>query len=373
MDKISSLYLHFPFCKHLCNYCDFYKHKLLDEEQILDFNKLLDQQFEYHEKYLSTNNLKLENLETLYLGGGTPSLWGSQGAEVLVNLLDKYKINLNLGCEMTLEVDPDTWSEESLHAWKKAGVNRFSIGSQAFHNKFIRIMDRSHNLGQVEKTLKYLSDIHANFSVDLMLGLPKSEDRNLAKELDKILEYNPNHLSLYILKTRKNYPLNAQLPSDDIIHDEYLFVSKYLRSNGFRHYEVSNFAKPGFESKHNLKYWNYKSVVGIGPNATGLLVYKNKAIRYQWKSQSIGLTEESISGESLLIEKLFLGIRYNGQFNLAKLFSYQSNEALNKCVSMWKKRKYISDNSHVENIRTLPLGYLMSDSMVDDVFREVEF
>lgn len=373
MDKITSLYLHFPFCKHLCNYCDFFKYKLGDENQVKDFNELLTKQFDYHLEYLAEKNYRISELETLYLGGGTPSLWGEKGAVVLKDLLKQNDISLSSKIEMTLEVDPDTWSEKSLEAWRGIGVNRFSVGSQAFSSKFLKIMDRTHDLGQVEKTLKFLRDIDSNFSVDLMLGLPSSHQRNLKEELDLLLGYKPKHLSLYILKTRANYVHKEKLPPDDFIHDEYLFVSEYLRGKGYNHYEVSNFSKPGFESKHNLKYWKYESVAGIGPNATGLLVGKDKATRYQWKSQSVGVTEEELFGDSLLIEKLFLGIRYQGDINLLDLFGKKQEQAVEKCISMWKERKYISIDSSPTCLRPLPLGYLMSDSMVDDIFREVEF
>ena len=367
MKIINSLYLHFPFCQHLCNYCDFYKHKLVEVQQIVDFEEQLSKQLEYHEQYLANNGFNIGELETLYLGGGTPSLWGKSGTNFFNYLLTNGKIKLASNCEFTLEVDPDAWSEEELDSWIELGVNRFSIGSQAFVDKFIGIMDRTHKLADVEKTIKYFSDRKLNFSVDLMLGLPSSEDRNLEEELTNLLEYKPNHISVYILKTRSNYPLNSQLPNDEQVRNEYLLTSKILKDNSYDHYEVSNFARDGFYSKHNRKYWDYQSVAGIGPNASGLLVKDDHAIRYQWKPKSIGVTEEIIADDSLLIEKLFLGLRSNSSFNLKALLGDKLDyEAL---LNQWTVSHYLLPGSTPTDLKLTPLGYLMCDSLIDDVFK----
>ncbi len=372
MKLISSLYIHFPFCRHLCNYCDFYKHKLDDASQIKEFEGLLSEQFDWHENYLEQKSFALGELESLYLGGGTPSLWGDAGIQFMQSLLKTGKIKLATDCEFTLEVDPDAWSEQEIDGWIHLGVNRFSIGSQAFSDKFIKTMDRTHKLADVEKTIKYFSERNLNHSVDLMLGLPYSEERKLEEELRNLLSYHPNHISVYILKTRKNYSLSEKLPDDDLVRNEYLVTSKLLTEAGYDHYEVSNFARDGFYSKHNLKYWAYESVAGIGPNATGLLVEDDKAIRYQWKSVSMGVQEEVVEGEALIIEKLFLGLRSKSHFNLLSLLP--GNESIfNRLCEQWKKQGYLAPEATIENLKLSPLGYLMCDSLIDDVFKQVKF
>ncbi len=368
MKSITSLYIHFPFCRHLCNYCDFYKRKLIDSKQIQGFQHQLDEQFAYHRHFLEKRGYRIEDLKTLYIGGGTPSLWGKSGAEYLKN-----KFIFTDSFEFTIEVDPDSWSEEEIELWLSIGVNRFSIGSQAFSEKFIKIMDRTHLKSDVEKTVKYFSDRKLNFSVDLMLGLPDSADRNITTEIDELLKYNPNHFSVYILKTRSNYPLNAKLPVDEKIREEYLLVSEHLRENGFDHYEVSNFARDGFYSKHNKKYWKYESVAGIGPNATGLLVGETTS-RYQWKSVSLGVETEDLSEEAVLIEKIFLGLRARNQFDLDTLFkNEEQRNAIDNLYEKWKKLGYLRASSKRNGIDLSPLGYLMCDSLIDDIFKYVKF
>lgn len=374
MNPITSLYIHFPFCQHLCNYCDFYKNKLEDIAQVVEFESLLMGQIEFQKKFLSKNGKNLEPLETLYIGGGTPSLWKNRGISFLKSLFLSGELVLAKGCEFTIEVDPDAWTEEELDGWLSIGVNRFSIGSQAFSNKYIKLMDRTHALEDVVKTVKYFHDRKLNFSVDLMLGLPSSEDRNIKEELDHLLSYNPNHLSVYILKARKNYPLARNLPIDEIIRDEYLNVSEILKERGYDHYEVSNFSRNSFKSKHNIKYWNYNSVAGLGPNATGLIVNKESAIRYQWKSTQVGMVEEVLSGTSLIIEKLFLGLRHKGNFSLNSLFTKKGDsQKLNNIFQQWMENGYLETYSDVNNINLSSLGYLMCDSLIDDVFKKIEF
>jgi oxygen-independent coproporphyrinogen-3 oxidase len=374
LKSVSSIYLHFPFCQHLCNYCDFYKHKLESDNQVKQFEDLLDKQFDFQNKFLSDYNHELGLLKSFYIGGGTPSLWKLRGIDYISKKLQNGELQLDSDCEFTIEVDPDTWTEEEIDGWLSIGVNRFSVGSQAFSDKYIKIMDRTHLLEDVEKTIKYFSDRGLNYSVDLMLGLPNSEERNIGNEIRDLLKFKPNHISVYILKTRKNYPLNSVLPDDEKIREEYLEVSKKLTLNGFDHYEVSNFARDGFYSKHNIKYWNYDSVAGLGPNATGLLVENDKALRYQWKSVTVGVEKEELEGSSLLIEKLFLGLRFKNRFNPKTLFNkINDHKKLDVLFLKWKDLGYLNQESSSDSINLSALGYLMCDSLIDDIFKEIDF
>lgn len=373
MKSIDALYIHFPFCQHLCNYCDFYKHELKDVQQISNFEEKLQGQVEYLTKFLKKHGQELGILNSLYIGGGTPSLWGKKGILFFQKWIEDKIIQLTSDCEFTIEVDPDSWTEEEIEGWLNVGVNRFSIGSQAFTDRLIKTMDRTHCLADVEKTLKYFSERKLNFSVDLMLGLPHSEKREIRTELEKILEYNPPHLSLYILKTRSNYPLNSFLPEDETIRGEYLQVSQFLEDRGYEHYEVSNFARDKHFSKHNLKYWHYDNVAALGPNATGLVVEEDKSTRYQWKSTSIGMIKEVIEGESLAIEKLFLGLRSHLDFSLDQLFDISQKPKLDAIYNCWDKNNYLAKSSSRENIQLNALGYLMCDSLIDDIFKSIDF
>lgn len=365
MTQLTSLYLHVPFCKHLCNYCDFYK-KLYekDSNQIENFHQFLEQSWVRHERLLTEQGYSWANLESLYLGGGTPSLWGSQGAEFLGQWL-KDKLPLAPDCEFTMEVDPGTWTPESLLAWREIGLNRISIGTQTLDPNFIKIMDRSHSLEESHELLSYCQKNDWNFSLDFLLGLPYSREkkRDIKKELQTLLSYDPKHVSLYILNARSKYPHVTALPDDEFIREEYLLMSEYLRSEGFIHYEVSNFALPGYESKHNLKYWKMEAVGALGPTGTGFLPQgPDKALRYKWKVSGAEFEEEKLGESEVQLEKIYLSLRTNLGWK-----PHRESLELTKLLNQWNEKKYIISNQ--PKVVLNPLGFLMLDSLMDDLFR----
>lgn len=368
MNHISSLYIHFPFCQHLCNYCDFFKHKLEGRAQVQSFEELLLMQWSTHKELLLKEEQTLGELKTLYIGGGTPSLWKTDGPKFLKSFFKNEAIKLAPGCEFTIEVDPGTWTRTEIEAWMEIGVNRFSIGSQAFSDEFLKVMDRKHSLSEVKETLLFFKDLGVNFSVDLMIGLPFAESRNLKAELESLLSFEPGHLSVYILKARKSYPHIQSLPEDDLVADEYLFVSDFLKSHGYHHYEVSNFAKQGLESKHNIQYWEYESVIGLGPNATGLIVKDDYSLRYQWKSSRAQFRPEKVEGSSLLLEKLYMGIRHSGGLKWEEYFKDENLHSARKLYPKWLNLGYLDLGATQDHIILSSKGYLMCDSLIDDVF-----
>jgi len=173
--------------------------------------------------------VSLKKLKTLYIGGGTPSLWGMKGASFIEkHIINRYSVSEDF--EFTIEVDPDTWTEEEIESWLNIGVTRFSVGAQSFNESFIAKMDRQHTKDQIIELLSYLKKLEVNYSVDLMLGLPESVQlgRDVKKEIIEFTNYMPSHFSVYILKTRKNYPHNEQIPDEEYIEKEYIEVCKTL-------------------------------------------------------------------------------------------------------------------------------------------------
>lgn len=367
MDK--SLYIHFPYCKHLCNYCDFYKKPLgkgVDHEWI---EKGLERNFLDANQIANKFDQDLSGeFKTIYLGGGTPSLWDVEGANFMRNFLQERDMKIAKDCEFTLEIDPGAWTEEGILAWKDLGVNRFSVGVQSYDPEFLKVMDRAHNIDEVNSLLKRLNG--ENFSVDLMIGLPFSEDRNrsVTKELEMLLKFNPKHFSVYILKTRGNYPHNDYLPEDEYISDEYLKVSDFLNKKGFIHYEVSNFGLEGMESKHNRMYWDAKTVHALGPNATGFVTNGNTAARYQHKPSNLGVSTEKLSENELLLEKVYLGLRTIEGLNIGKYLN-RTESQLSNLFERWSEFGYLSFQKG-SVIGLNPKGYLFIDSIMDDIFRE---
>ena len=365
MTHVSSLYIHVPFCKHLCNYCDFYK-KLYEpgSNQFEDFHQFLSLSWDNHEMLMKEQHYEWSSLETLYLGGGTPSLWGTMGAEFLGSWLTD-RLKLTPDAEFTMEIDPGTWNEEMILAWKAKGLNRISIGTQTLDPHFIKIMDRSHSLDESYDLLRYCQKNDWNFSLDFLLGLPysKEKSRNIQQELDLLLQYEPKHISLYILNARSKYPHVQAMPDDEFIREEYLLVSDYLRSKGFLHYEVSNFAKPGFEAKHNVRYWLGEAVAALGPTGTGYFPKnKTQALRYKWKVSKPEAELEVLGAKEIDLEKMYLSLRTNLGWQPDHL-----TPALEKVFKGWEGVHYgeFKDGKMTLN----SLGFLMLDSLMDDLFR----
>ena len=359
--KIDSLYLHFPFCTHLCNYCDFYKKVPKNKEtEIGQYQSYLEDSFQVHNKLIESNGYSFAPLKTIYIGGGTPSLWGKMGKIFLENFFQKNGLVFESEYEFTLEVNPGAWTEESLDAWREFGVNRFSLGIQSYHSEMIKYLDRVHNLEDVVDTLNYFSKHNLNFSVDFMLGLPFSENkRNILEELAEIIKYNPSHFSVYILTVKENYPFIKNLPSEEWIEQEFKSVSSFLLEKGFDHYEVSNFCLPGKHSVHNMNYWESKTVAAFGPSATGFLA-ENK-LRYKWKPNSPQFDLEELNESEYKLEEIYMALRSMKGLELDNL---EPNfvEVLNS----WEKRKIGKITGG--KFRLNSQGYLILDSLMNELF-----
>ena len=360
MHLIESLYIHFPFCKHLCNYCDFYKSIPQNFSQDIDsFHKLFQKEWNIHQQLLDSESAKFSDLKTLYIGGGTPSLWKEDGALFLRKFLKDKNLNFASDYEFTLEVNPQTWTEAGIHEWRETGVNRFSIGIQSFREDFIKLLDRVHDLPEVKKTLSFFSAQQVNFSADLMLGLPHSHElkRDVISELTQMLDYGPSHFSVYILTVKPQYKLFSHLPDEAYIEEEYLKVAEFLARHGFDHYEVSNYALPGKQSMHNLQYWKGSSVAALGPSATGFLNQDTLGLRYKWKTSDSALEKEVLTQKELNFEKLYLSLRTNIGLQIADLTE------LNKLVvESWIDRDLaVREN---EKIRLNSRGFLLLDSLI---------
>ena len=210
--------------------------------------------------------------DTLYIGGGTPSVIGGQR---LARLVESVKSNFGLhNAEITVECNPADDLKQDFGLMAKAGVNRVSLGVQSAVEGELKALSRRHTNANVKRTVGDLKSVGiTDFSIDLMLGIPNQTVDSLKQSIDFSLELDPKHLSVYMLKIEPNTPFGKaelsmlNLPNDDKTAEMYLFTSDYLRQNGFEHYEISNFAKKGFEAKHNLKYWLSGEYLGLGPAA----------------------------------------------------------------------------------------------------------
>lgn len=367
MDIVERLYIHFPFCRHICNYCDFFKRVKTQDNETLSFHDYMESSIEPHARLLNENGLQMGNLSSVFIGGGTPSLWGSEGAEFLQRFFHKLKIKPQQDCEFTIEVNPGGWTEADLMAWEKVGANRFSLGIQSFNQKFIKHLDRIHSLDDVKETLKFFNERKLNFSVDFMLGLPFSEkdNRNVIDELKEVLKFQPNHFSLYILTVKDNYVHRDHLASDEWIEREYLEVSDFLKSHGYQHYEVSNFAKPGFESTHNLAYWESESVAALGPSATGLL--SSAKTRYKWKPNQVEFEVEKLKDEEFKLEEFYMKFRTNRGLHFDPYFSSDELPKVSALVDSWIQEG-LAEKDQEGLVKLSSKGFLSMDNLMNQLF-----
>lgn len=315
-DKSSSvgLYIHIPFCRKKCAYCDFYSSFLSEE--------LLNQYTEALEKYIEIQGCKFSRpVDTVYLGGGTPSLLKGR----LPDLLDKIRRCFNVAgnAEITLEANPDGEFEEAVKYAAAAGVNRLSIGVQSGNDEDLALLGRTHTAYEAAMAFDAARKSgFDNISLDVMLGLPNSDKKSLERSLRFITELDPEHISAYILKLEPNTRLfhergKFNFPDDDSLAAQYLFMCEYLEEKGYGHYEISNFCKPEKYSRHNLKYWDCREYLGLGPGAHSFIrgerFYYTRDLRAFIKG--CAPTSDGIGGdaEEYLMLRLRLkdGIRFN--------------------------------------------------------------
>lgn len=261
------IYIHIPFCIKKCDYCDF-----------ISFPNQLEKQDEYTEKIVEEIKSEKEILQnyqitTIYLGGGTPSSIDSKNISKILNAIDEMiQIKTKPEIEITIEVNPGTVTKQKLEDYKKAGINRLSIGLQSTKNELLNLIGRIHTYEDFEKTYKIAREVgFKNINVDLMLGLPNQTIEDIKNSIKKIENLQPEHVSTYSLILEENTKMTRkveqgilELPDEEKERNEYWYVKNKLELLGYKHYEISNFAKPGKESKHNLNCWNQKEYLGFG-------------------------------------------------------------------------------------------------------------
>ena len=272
--KSIGLYVHIPFCKKKCAYCDFKsyagKENLIDE--YIKWLKYELQGLGEGNKLDYENNIDdLVIIKTIYIGGGTPSIIDSNYiTQILDTIRNSFVIDPDV--EITIEINPGTVNKEKLEEYKRSGINRLSIGLQSTNDMLLKELGRIHTYKEFLDTYNLARKIEfKNINVDLMLGLPKQSVNDLRESLDKIIELNPEHISVYSLIIEEGTEffkkLNENkltLPGDEIEREMYWLTKRKLEEAGYNHYEISNFSKKGFESKHNLSCWNQEEYIGVG-------------------------------------------------------------------------------------------------------------
>lgn len=296
-----AVYIHWPFCKSKCPYCDFYKElaRNCDEEKLI--SEYLEALNQYHEL------LPNREIKSIFFGGGTPSLLKPQNIAKIIDCISKHwKIQNNI--EISLEANPNSNHKNMFRDLKNAGINRLSLGVQALNENDLKFLGRTHTLQEARESLQEIIKIFDNHSADLIYARPQQTKSEWQQELAEICGYGLKHLSLYQLTIEENTVFarkNIEALNDEAAADLYTYTREYLAGKGYNLYEVSNFAQTGYESRHNLTYWQGGDYIGIGKSAQGRLTENGTffAVDYPFINEAISTAERA---EELIITGLRL-------------------------------------------------------------------
>ncbi|MFT5703018.1 MAG: oxygen-independent coproporphyrinogen-3 oxidase [Rickettsiales bacterium] len=378
-----SLYIHYPFCKSKCPYCDFNSHVSgkIDEENFLKgyFSEL---------NYFATK-LKNRQIKTIFFGGGTPSLMPVYFVEKILAKIAKIW-NIDENVEISLEANPTSFEAEKFKDFKKSGINRLSIGIQALNDADLKFLGREHSAKEAISTIETASKIFDNYSFDLIYSRPNQTVKNWEKELESAINLSAHHLSLYQLTIEKGTKFYGQylnkeftLPNEDVAADLYEATNKITAQSGLNLYEVSNYAKDGFECKHNLAYWQSSDYLGIGAGAHSRVYLDGDELRsgiimlHQPTSWLKGALEkgaaiqkiEKVSKEELLEEVILMGLRLKNGIDNA-VFQQHFGKNIEQIFDFNKLENLVENNLIIinqKNIRISPKGLILANSIIEKV------
>ncbi len=374
---MAGIYIHFPFCKQACHYCNFYfSTKMKNKEDLIFFLK--------KEIDLRYNELRKDTLESVYFGGGSPSLLSLKEIDSIISKV-KEKFIISKNTEMTLELNPDDVSMEYIKGLKKTGINRLSLGIQSFLEKDLLLMNRNHTSIQSLKAIEIVSEIFENYSVDLIYGIPESSLKDFMFNIKKALEFDPKHFSCYALTVEPKTVLDhkvknkkIKMPIDELIKKQFDKMISILEDKKYLHYEISNFAKSDFQSVNNCNYWLRKPYLGIGPSAHSF----DGHFKRSWNVSNINLYMKSIKEgelcfgeENLTIsesynEYIMLGLRTSSGVSLRKIEKIFGSKYLKyfiKQIDIYIDSKMLSMDGDV--IKITADGKFISDKIASDLFK----
>lgn len=371
------IYIHIPFCKQKCSYCNFHFSTSLNfKDEMIRAMKT--------EIRLRKDELQNKNLKSLYFGGGTPSILSADEIKGMIDEVQKY-FSFDSDIEVTLEANPDDLDKNFLKQLAQSPVNRLSIGTQSFFEEDLKLMNRAHNASEAESSIKRAQDFgFDNLSIDLIYGSPTSNLEIWKENLNKTIALEVPHISSYALTVEPKTALENWIskgkvagPQEEEQNKEFYYLSDFLKDNGFEHYEVSNFAKPGFYSRHNSAYWKYNEYLGIGPSAhsyNGFDVRSwNVANNQQYiKKLFTGILakeEEILSQEDQFNEMIMIGLRTTWGVDLESLKNKFNDKILehfqHEIKSKIEEGILVTEDNH---LKIPEKHWFMADGIASDLF-----
>ena len=373
---MSGIYIHIPFCKKICYYCDFHFSLNLSHKE--QFIASLLKEIALQKDYLSD-----KNIETIYFGGGTPSVLSAQEINQIFDEIEKHFDLSNVG-EITLEANPDDLSLDYLQALKQTKINRLSIGIQSFFDEDLLLMNRRHSANDAFQCVENAKKVGIdNITIDLMYGLPNLSLERWKENINYALSLQVPHISAYHLSIEKQTAFNKfnndgkfTLPSEDLSELQYITLVEMLKEQGFIHYEISNFAHEDFMAVHNSNYWKQKQYLGLGPSA-----HSFNGISRQWnisnnlkyisslESNSINFEIEELSEKERFNEYILISLRTIWGVDIEHI---KKHFPQNYCsIFIAKMESYVLQGFAVQNDATISLtnkGMFISDTIISDIF-----
>jgi len=368
---LAGIYIHIPFCKQACSYCNFHFSTSLRRKN--ELVAALLSELELRRAYLPD-----EPVDTIYFGGGTPSLLHPEDIQQQIEkIVSRYKVAR--GAEITIETNPDDITDEKLVAWRKIGITRLSIGIQSFFDEDLRWMNRAHSAAEATAGLEMARNYFENISADVIYGLPLLTNEKWIQNIDKMIGYKIPHLSCYALTVEPKTPLHKMIReglSEDTDPDrqseQFLMLMQRMSEAGYEHYEISNFSKPGFRSRHNSSYWKGEKYLGVGPSA-----HSYNGGERQWNIANNNVYIDSIAKSVIPSEKELLAPIQ--KLNERIMTSLRTIEGLDlnsfeQPVAIELKtrsKKYVERSLMIEEDNHLKLtreGKLFADGIAADLF-----
>lgn len=373
---MAGIYIHIPYCKQACHYCNFHFSTSLKHKNEL----LAAMQLEIGQRKTYLNGA---TIGTIYFGGGTPSLLSRKELEALLESLDKLH-NVSADAEITLEANPDDITREKLQVFKAVGINRLSIGIQSFRDADLQYMNRSHNAGQAKASVKLAQDIgFDNITIDLIYGTPGMNNEAWQANLQQALELNVPHISAYCLTVEPKTALASFVKSgkspdvdEHFASQQFDILQNTLVAAGFEHYEISNFAKPGYRSRHNSSYWKGVPYLGIGPGA-----HSYDGTNRQWNIANNPLYTKALQDDKTYFEveeltetdrfneALMIGLRLTEGLDLSALQKFPADWITSLRQDM---QHYLESGQLVQQGDQLSISKearFISDQIISDLFR----
>lgn len=402
----SSAYVHIPFCRRRCYYCDFPITVVGDRPG----NGISNWMAEYVEvvcSEIAATPSGGKPLKTVFFGGGTPSLLPLKELEQIISTLDRY-FGIDRGAEISIEIDPGTFDLQQLHGYRALGVNRVSLGVQSFDEELLKVCGRSHSLNDIFVAIDLINKADlSNFSLDLISGLPHQSISQWQDSLKCAIDLVAKHISCYdlVLESvtafgRQYQAGNFPLPTDKMAAKMYRIAREILNSNGYEHYEISNYAKPGFQCAHNRVYWENKPYYGFGMGAASY-VQKQRLTRPRTRKQYYSWVENLIANNGtidcptdtnndIILDTLMLGLRLADGISISQLerkFGKEVIEQIWSCLRSYyqqglvelveKNGKKIVLERKIENLLAAerlrlrdPDGFLFSNTVLTDLFEK---